>query len=136
MNRLENLMNDNSFTEISHGITNKLQQIMRKCINKYKNIIKPNDKSKYINMNPKAAHIYGTIKLHKQGKPIRQIVNWIHSPSYKLAKHLNTILTKLLQLPKAVNVQNTSTLTHSLKLIKISKDIQIQVFSLHTYVHY
>jgi hypothetical protein len=81
-------------------------------------------------MNTKAPHIYGTIKLHRQGKPIRQIVNWIHSPAYKLTKHLNTILTKMLQLPNAFNVQNTSTVTHSLKLIKISKDIQICSFDI------
>jgi hypothetical protein len=76
-------------------------------------------------MNPSAPHIYGTIKLHKQGKPICPIVNWIDSPAYKLAKHLSTILTDILQLPNAFNVQNTSTLAHSLKLIKTNNDIQM-----------
>jgi hypothetical protein len=59
------------------------------------------------------------------------------SPAYKLAKHLNTILNKILQLPNAYNVQNTSTLAHSLKLIEINNDIQICSFdieNMHTNV--
>jgi hypothetical protein len=39
-------------------------------------------------MNPKAPHMYGTIKLHKEGKPIRPIVNWKNSPGHKLATYL------------------------------------------------
>jgi hypothetical protein len=88
MNKLENFINDNNFTELSHDITDKSKQITRNCINNCKHITKPNDKWKYINMNPKAPNIYGTIKLHKQGKPIRPIVNWIDSPADKLAKYL------------------------------------------------
>jgi sugar (pentulose or hexulose) kinase len=124
MNKLENFINNNNFTELSH-ITNKLQQITRNCINNCKHIIKPNDKWKCINMNPSAPHICGTIKLHKQGKPIRPIVNWIDNPAYKLAQDLSTILTDILQLPNAFNVQNTSTLAHSLKFIKTNNDIQM-----------
>jgi hypothetical protein len=74
-------------------------------------------------MNPSAPHIHGTIKLHKQEKYIRPIVNWIDSPSYKLAKHLNIILKNILQLPNAFNVQNNNTLAHSLKLSKINEDV-------------
>jgi hypothetical protein len=81
-------------------------------------------------MNPSAPHIYGTIKLHKQGKPIRPIVKWIDSSAYKLAKYLNTILTNILQLPNAFNMQNTSILAHSIKFIKLNKDIQICSFEI------
>jgi hypothetical protein len=108
---LENFINNNNFAELSHDTTNKLHQITRNCINNCKHIIKPNDKWKYINMNPRAPHIYGTIKLHKQAKPIRPIVNWIDSPAYKIAKHLSTFLTDTLQLPNAFNVQNTSNIS-------------------------
>jgi hypothetical protein len=56
-----------------------------------KNIIK-NEKRRYMNMNASATCLYGTIKLHKQSKPIRPIVNWKNSPAYKIAKYLNKIL--------------------------------------------
>jgi hypothetical protein len=109
MNKLENFINNNNFAELSHDITNKLQQITRNCINNCEHIIKPNDKWKYINMNPSAPHIYSTIKLHKQAKHIRPIVNWIDSPAYKLAQHLSTNFTDIQQIPNAFNAQNSST---------------------------
>jgi hypothetical protein len=70
-------------------------------------------------MNPRAPHVYGTIKLYKQGQLIRPLVIWINFPAYNLAKHLNTISTNTLQLPNAFNVKNTNTLAHSFHLIEI-----------------
>jgi hypothetical protein len=54
--------------------------------------------------------------------------NWIDSPGYKLAKHLNTILNNVLQLPNAFNLQNTSTLAHSLKMLKINENTRLCSF--------
>jgi hypothetical protein len=72
-------------------------------------------------MNPSEPHIHRTIKLHKQEKYIRLIVNLINSPAYKLSKHLNIILNNILQLPNAFNVKDINTLAHSLKLIKVNE---------------
>jgi hypothetical protein len=81
-------------------------------------------------MNPCAPHLYGTIKLHKQGQPVRPIVNWIECPAYKLAKHLNTILINTLQLPNAFNVKNTNTLAQSLQLIEIDNNTKMCSFDI------
>jgi hypothetical protein len=83
---------------LSDNITNKQQQNIRNCINNSKNRIKPINKWKYINMNPSAPQIHGTIRLHKPEKSIRPIVNWTDGPGYKLAKHLDTILNNVLEL--------------------------------------
>jgi hypothetical protein len=80
-------------------------------------------------MNPSAS-IHGTIKLHKQEKPIRPIVNWKDSPGYKLAKYLHTILNATLQLPDVFNVQNSGTLAHSLKQIQINKNTRLCSFDI------
>jgi sugar (pentulose or hexulose) kinase len=45
-------------------------------------------------MNLEAPHIHGTIKLHKQAKPVRPIVNWKNSSGYKTAAQLTKILKK------------------------------------------
>jgi hypothetical protein len=92
--------------------------------------IKQTDKWKYINMNPKAPHIYGTIKLHKADKCIRPIVNWKNSPGYKLAKYLEKLLKNTMQLPNAFNVQNSETLMHSLKQINTHKNIKMCSFDI------
>lgn len=44
-------------------------------------------------MNSRAPHLRGTIKLHKQHKPIRPIIVWKDSPGYIYA-YLNNHATK------------------------------------------
>jgi hypothetical protein len=59
-------------------------------LNKCNKIITTNNKWMYINMNPRAPQIHGTIKLHKQDRPIRPIVNWREKPriqNKKTPKH-------------------------------------------------
>jgi hypothetical protein len=102
---IEAFISNNNFTVLSHNITNKQQQNIRNCIQNSKNMIKHINKWKYINMNPSAPQIHGTIKVHKPEKSLRPVVNWTDSPEYKLAKHLNTILNNVLQLPYAFNVK-------------------------------
>jgi hypothetical protein len=58
-------------------------------------------------MNPKAPHIHGTIKLHKEENPIRPIVDWKGSPGYKLVVHLAQLLKHTIQLPNVFNIQNS-----------------------------
>jgi hypothetical protein len=59
------------------------------------------------NMNPEAPHILGTLKLHKENKSIRPIVNWKNSPGYKLATHLAKLLKDIIHLPNAFNISNS-----------------------------
>jgi hypothetical protein len=86
--KIKEFIDMNNFTKLPHDITNKQQQNIRNKINKCDKIINTNNKWKYINMNPRAPHIHGTVKLHKQDKSIRPIANWKESPSYKIAKHV------------------------------------------------
>ena len=37
-------------------------------------------------------YAYGNVKVHKPGKPLRPIISQIHTPTYSLAKRLNTLL--------------------------------------------
>jgi hypothetical protein len=74
-------------------------------------------------MNPKAPHLYGTIKLHKADKPIRPIINWKNSPGYKL--HLVKLLKHTIQLPNVFNIQNSETLMHSLKQTNIQPNTKM-----------
>jgi hypothetical protein len=81
-------------------------------------------------MNPKAPHIHGTIKLHKEGKPIRPIVNWKGSPGYKLAIYLAKLLKHTIHLPNAFNVQNSETLMCNLKQTIVHSNIKICFFDI------
>jgi hypothetical protein len=82
-------MTQNNFTKLPHDITNKHRNIRT-------------------NIN----------ELHKQ-HPIRPIVNWKDSPSYKLAKFLSEKLKDIIQLPNIYNIQNSINLIHNLKEIEM-----------------
>jgi hypothetical protein len=77
-------------------------------------------KRKYIDMNSRVPNLYGTIKLHKQVKSIRPIVNWMNCQAYKVAEHLNEMLREAIQLPYMFNVKNSTTLMHTLMENKIT----------------
>jgi hypothetical protein len=81
-------------------------------------------------MNPVAPHIYGTIKLHKERKLIRPIVNWRNSPGYKLATYLAKHLKNSIQLPNVFNIQNSEKLMHSLKETSIQTNTKICSFDI------
>jgi hypothetical protein len=83
-------------TIVTKDHTNILEKTIRGAINTCGNIIRYADKWKYVNMNPDAPRIHGTIKLHKENKPIRPIVNWKNSPRYKLASHLGKLLKSII----------------------------------------
>jgi hypothetical protein len=127
---ISEFLTTNNFTKLTNDITNKQQIKIRKEINKCQNIIKKEEKWKYINMNPSAPLLHGTIKLHKQGKPIRPTDNWKNCPAYKVAKHLNEILRETLQLPYTFNVRNSTALINALMKNKINETTKMCSFDI------
>jgi hypothetical protein len=81
-------------------------------------------------MNPSATYLYGSIKLHKQDKPIRPTVNWENSPSYKIAKYLNKILQDALHLPYTFYVKNTTALMQGLSQMKTGENTRLCSFDI------
>jgi hypothetical protein len=107
-----------------------MQRNIKNVLNKCNNIINKNNKRKYSNMNPKAPFIYGTIKLHKEHKPIRPIANWKDSPGYKLAKYLAAQLSQKLQLPYVYNVKDSIKLIHNLENLQIDGNTRLCSFDI------
>jgi len=77
-------------------------------VNHSPNLIPPNSKWKFINLNPSAPTIKGLIKLHKPDQPIRPVVNWRNAPAYKLSKSFTHNFNRLAPLPNAFNITNSS----------------------------
>nr|CAH8863778.1 unnamed protein product [Trichobilharzia regenti] len=76
--------------------------------------------SKWFNLMPKtnnASRIYGTIKIHKPGHPIRPIVDLRNTPNYELSKHLALIFCPLRN-------RSNSRLTNSYEMKNKINDIQ------------
>jgi hypothetical protein len=74
--------------------------------------------------------LYATIKLNKENKYIRQIINWKNAPAYELAKQLSKTLHNYLQLPYTHNIQTSLQLMTDLKTIELNKDTRLCSFDI------
>jgi len=96
-----------NFTTANANITETLQKELRDTINECRSVIQKSDKWKFMNLNPTALTMRGLIKVHKEGAPIRPVVNWRNAPGYKLAQMLVKVLSSHTPLPFTYNVKNT-----------------------------
>jgi hypothetical protein len=128
--KIKDFITQNNFTKVPNNHTNKQQKAIKAAINECKITIKQTEKWKYTNMNPIAPRIHGTIKLHKENKPIRPIVDWKNSPGYKLAIHLVKLLKQTIQLPNVFNVHSSETLIHNLKQTNVQTSTKICSFDI------
>jgi len=74
--------------EVNSNITTKFQKDLRSTINSCKSLVDTEKKGRLINLNPETSPLRGLIKIHKEGIPIRPVVNFRNAPSYKLARTL------------------------------------------------
>lgn len=120
--KMSSLISDtNSFKPIESDPTVTLERkIYRKLLSlKNSGLITQSERSK---MNPTGTHtprIYGQLKYHKPGLPIRPIVSTINSPAYKLSRHLATILKNSFVNPP-YNIKNSAEFIRKARRAKIS----------------
>jgi hypothetical protein len=95
--------------------TNTFQTEIKNTIKQSRTLIPSDSKWKYINLNPSAPSIKGLIKLHKQGQPIRPVVNWHNAPTYQLSKLFTQKIKNIAPLPYTFNVKNTTDLLQKLQ---------------------
>ena len=85
---------------------------------------------------PNVPRFYGTPKIHKEGAPIRPIVDYTGSATYNVARSLADLLTPLFGNTEH-HVKNSKDLVHKLENIKVQEDeclISHDVVSLFTNV--
>jgi hypothetical protein len=74
---------------------------------------------------PQPPTLKAQIKLHKPSNPIRPVINNINAPTYKIAKHLMTIINHHLHLTNQYNVRNSTVLAEDLTELKINENHKI-----------
>jgi small-conductance mechanosensitive channel len=103
--KINKFIASNNFTVANSDVTKKLQRDVRNTMNECQQIIHKYDRWKYVNLNPTSPTIRGLLKVHKEGAPIRPIVNWKNAPAYKLAKMLVRNIHAHIPLPYTFNVK-------------------------------
>ncbi|XP_071442250.1 uncharacterized protein [Hetaerina americana] len=89
--KIREILADKAYVRLSRDLTDA---IMRKTNTLIKKTEFPAEIAK--NLRPQAPapqRLYGLPKIHKIGAPLRPIVSAIGSPTYKLAKHLTSVLS-------------------------------------------
>lgn len=74
--------------------------MISRIIKEFKKVVKESNLNEYLKMrlspwNDITLRIYGLPKIHKEGIPLRPIMNTIGSPTYMLAKYVVGILNPL-----------------------------------------
>jgi hypothetical protein len=89
----EHLSQSGSYRKISNNPIKKITREVKKAINN--SSLDERKKKRLLPNNEITPRIYGLPKIHKEGIPLRPIVNTIGSPTYELAKYVAKILGPL-----------------------------------------
>ena len=123
-------INKNNFKNLNNNPTGKFQKPIKENL-KQCNMIINKKQIKHLTQNkPQAPRHKAQIKLHKQGNPIRPVVNKKNAPAYKLAKYLAKILQEYIQLKYQYNVKNATTLAQDLTHMKINDKHRLITFDI------
>ena len=129
---LKHLSTSGSYKKLSNNPLSKITVEVKRAIklslldDRTKRLLTPNC--------PITPRIYGLPKIHKQGVPLRSIVNTIDSPTYDLAKYLTGILKPLVGNMSSFIKDSSSFVKMISNLTLEPEDIMVSfdVFSLST----
>ncbi|XP_036347364.1 uncharacterized protein LOC118756725, partial [Rhagoletis pomonella] len=128
--KTEQLIKETRCRKLAKDPTEEYQATIKETIKKATKIIKPNQIHTLTIMNPSAPPMNALPKIHKLGTPMRPIINHRSAPSYKLSKHLKTILKDNLRLPNKYTISNTTELIEKIKDSAITMDTKLVSFDI------
>ena len=104
--KLDTILDDDSkFKKIRRNPIEDIKREANKIIDRV-NALSSSIKLSKIKGDYEPGYIYGNVKTHKNGNPLRPIISQIPTPTYRLAKQLNTILTPYI--PSEYRVKSSS----------------------------
>ena len=103
--KINNFLTDNNFTQLRKDPTKKFQKDMINITQHCRLIIDNNRSRHLIQMNPSAPNLNALIKTHKEGMPIRPVINNTCAPSHKIARHISKLIQDWQILPNVIMQQ-------------------------------
>lgn len=126
--KVEEFLTNKEFTKITKDPTTKYQKEVKEMINKYKSIFSDGDQRRLVNQNPQPPRMYGQPKLHKENIPIRPVVSYNSSPTYKIEKKLSQIFKEKTKFQAKYSLKNTQDLVNKIKDIEIPENAKLVSF--------
>jgi len=125
----------NKITLLQKDPTQTFSKAINKAIENSNNLFTQEQKRRLKVMKPTAPKLKGLPKVHKDGIPIRPLVNSINSPAYYAAKTVNRLIKDNINLHNNRSLQNTTDLIDKIKHINIpsgAKLVSFDVQNLYT----
>ena len=119
IDKVDEFITENNFIELKKDPTNTFQNQVINEIKTVNTILPNNEIYKLKTMNPTAPVLYGQPKIHKTNIPIRPVVSYINSPTYKLCQYLSDYLPKIINCSSKYAVKNTYEFIDKTKNLKI-----------------
>jgi hypothetical protein len=113
-NKMREFINANGGERVSFDFV-KFNSSVRQCIKMSEFVIDDHQKRSLVIMNPVPPRLYGLPKIHKNNAPLRPIVSYISSPTYKLCKFLDKWLKNNTNFCSSYAVKNTRELIDRLQ---------------------
>lgn len=122
--RTEEFIKEGPYKEIKYDYTSRYQAQIKKAL-KGITFINESKKKVLTESNPEAPRFKCQLKLHKENKPLRPIVSFINSPSYRTAKEVSKLLKKLYEIDIAYNIENSKEVIEKLKTVEIKDETKL-----------
>jgi len=103
--KVDTFIKDNNITQMNKDPTEKYQKTIQQILQKSNLIIDKKNQKFLMNIKPTAPRLNVYIKTHKEGGPIRPVIDNTPAPAYKMARHINKKLQNLLNLPNIYNAE-------------------------------
>lgn len=118
--KVNDFIQGNGVIELKKDPTNNYQKTIRKLINNSKVLFSEEEIKRLRVMNPNAPMLRGLPKVHKEGTPIRPLVDYTSAPTYKLAQKLESILSQQIVLHNNYSLINTYDFINKAKNVQVN----------------
>ena len=128
--KIKSFMQENKITQLTKDPTEKYHKHIQQTIKQCSTLIDKHNQKYLTNIKPKAPKLNVCLKTHKEGTPIRPIVNNTQAPSYKIAKFLNKKLNHLINLPHTYNLRNSQQLAEELINLQVDSNTKMITYDI------
>ena len=130
--KTEKFFTNNNIAKISSNPIKKYASKVNKCLNTHSDTLNKMGISAYRAkvMNPYNPQLKSLIKLHKADKSIRPIITNFNTPASKIAKSIQSFITRDLQFEAKYAIKNSRELTDAIKNYKPNKKTTILSFDI------
>lgn len=118
--KVEEFIINNNIEPINKDPTNKFSKTLLNNLNKIKHLFTKDEIKRMKMIDPRAPTMRGQPKVHKEGTPMRPIVNFTSAPAYKVAKHLDRFLRDHIIINNNHSIKNSIELVNTINSSNIN----------------